>query len=52
MYKIVNSLCLEGKLVPKSQLSNYTTRNQLDLDIPWVNPEFSKNNFFHSGIKT
>ena len=39
-HAIVNGLCmdsLKGKLVPRSQLSNYLARNQLDLEIPRLN---------------
>ena len=55
IFKIVNGLCqdnLKGRLVPRPQLSNYSTRSQLDLDIPRLNLEFSKNNFFYSVAKT
>ena len=55
IYKIVNGLCpdsLRGRLVPRSQLSSYSTRNQLDLDIPRLNLEFSKSNFFYSRVMT
>ena len=55
IYKILNDLYrdgLRGRLVLRSQLSSYSTRNQLDLDIPRLNLEFSKNNFFYSGVKT
>ena len=48
-------LCLDslrGRLVLRSHLSNYSTRNQLGLDIPRLNLEFLKNNFFYSGVKT
>ena len=44
VYTIVNGLCpdsLERRLVPRSQLSNYYTRNELHLDIPKLNLEFS-----------
>ena len=54
IYKILNGLCqdsLRMRLVFRSQLSNYSTRNQLDLDIPRLNLEFSKNNFY-SEVKT
>ena len=30
---------------------NYSTRNQLGLDIPRLSLEFSKNNFVYSGVK-
>ena len=53
--KIVNGLCpdtLRGRLIPRSQLSSYSTRNQSDLDILRLNLEFSKNNFFYSRVKT
>ena len=49
IYQIVNGLCpdsLRGRFVLRSQLSSYLTRNQLDLDIPRLNLEFSKNNVF------
>ena len=55
MYKIVNGLCpesLRGRLVPRSQLSSYSTRNQLDLDIRRLNQDFSKSDFYYSGKKT
>ena len=45
IYKIANGLCpdnLGGELVPRSQLSSYSTRNQLDLDIPRLSLEFWK----------
>ena len=48
IYKIMNGLCpdnLRGRLVTRSQISNYPTRNQLDLDTPRQNLEFSKNSF-------
>ena len=55
IYKIMNGLCpdnLRGRLVTKAQISNYPTRNHLDLDTPRQNLEFSKSSFFHSGAKT
>ena len=55
IYKIMNGLCpdnLAGRLVTRSQISNYRTRNQLDLDIPRQNLRFSKSSFFYSGPKT
>ena len=55
IYKILNGLCpdnLRGRLVSRSQISNYRTRNQLDLETPRQNLEFSKNSFFYSGAKT
>ena len=45
IYKMVNGLCsdsLRGILIPRSQLSSYLTRNQVDLDITRLNFEFSK----------
>ena len=54
IYKIMNGLCpdnLRGRLVTRSQISNYPTRNHLDLDIPRKNLEFSKSSFFYSGAK-
>ena len=54
IYKIMNGLCpdnLRGRLVTKSLISNYPTRNQLDLDTPRQNLEFSKGMFFYSGAK-
>ena len=54
IYKIVNGLCtdwIEGKLVPRSQLSNFSTRNQLELEIPSLSLERSKNNF-SAGVMT
>ena len=55
IYKIINGLCpdnLRGRLVTRSQISSYQTRNQLDIDTPRQNLEFSKNSFFYSGAKT
>ena len=55
IYKIINGLCpdnLRGRLVTRSQISNYPTRNHLDLDIPRQNVEFSISRFFYSGAKT
>ena len=54
VYKILNGLCpenLKGRLVARSQISSYRTRNQLDLDTPRQNLELSKRNFFYSGAK-
>ena len=54
IYKIINGLCpdsLQGRLVTRSQISNYSTRNYLDLDIPRQNLEFSKKSFFYCGAK-
>ena len=48
IYKIINGLCpdnLKGRLATRSQISNYSTRNYLDLDIPRQNLEFSKKSF-------
>ena len=54
VYKILNGLCPEnfkGRLVIRSQISSYRTRNQLDLDTPRQNLELSKGNFFYSSAK-
>ena len=54
-YKMINGLCpdsLRGKFTTRSEISSYSTRNQLDIDIPRHNLEFSKGSFFHSGAKT
>ena len=54
IYKIMNYLCpdnLRGRLVTSSQISNYPTRNQLDLDSQMQNEEFSKSSFFYSCAK-
>ena len=54
IYKILNGLCpesLNGKLITRSQISKYQTRNQQDLDIPRLNLEFSKTSFFYTGAK-
>ena len=51
----MNGLCpdnLRGRLTTRSEISNYPTRNQFDLDIPRQNLEFSKRSFFYSGAKT
>ena len=55
IYKKVNGLCpdnLKGKLVTRSQISNYSTRNCLHLDIPRQNLDFSKRSFFYYGAQT
>ena len=55
IYKIMNGLCqnnLRGRLVTRSQISHYPTRNQIDLDIPGQSLELSKSGFFYSGAKT
>ena len=55
IYKIMNGLCsdnLRGRLVTRSQISNYRTRNQLDLDTPRQNLEFSKSSISYSDAKT
>ena len=55
IYKIINGLCpdnLKGKLVTKSQISNYSIRNCLQLDIPRQNIEFSTRSFFYCGAQT
>ena len=48
IHKIINGLCpdnLKGRLVTRSQISNYSTRNCLHLDTPRQNLEFSKRIF-------
>ena len=53
-YKMMNGLCpdnLRGKFITRSEISSYSTRNQLNIDIPRQNLEFSKGSFFHSGAK-
>ena len=48
IYKITNGLCpdnLKGRLATRSQISNYSTRNYIDLDILRQNLEFSKEFF-------
>ena len=40
IYRIINGLCpdnLKGRLATRSQISNYSTRSYLDLDIPRQN---------------
>ena len=54
-YKMMNGLSpdsLRGKFIIRSEISRYSTRNQLDIDIPRQNLESSKGSFFHSGAKT
>ena len=54
-YKMMNGFCpdsLGGKFITRSEISSYLTRNQLDIDIPRQNLEFSKGSFFHFGAKT
>ena len=55
IYRIMNGFCqdnLRGRLVTRSQISNYRTRNWLGLATPRQNLEFSKSSFFYSGAKT
>ena len=55
IYKIMNGLCpdnFRGRIVARSQISNYRTRYQLDIDTPRQNLEFSESSFFYSGAKT
>ena len=54
-YKMMNGLCpdiLRGRFMTRPEISSYSTRNQLDIDIPRQNLEFTKGSFFHSGAKT
>jgi len=49
IYKIVIGLCpdsLRGRLIPRSHYSNCSKRNQLDLEIPRLSIEISKDDFF------
>ena len=42
-YKMMNGLCPDsftGKFITKSEISSYSTRNQLDIDTPRQNLEF------------
>ena len=55
IYKIINGLCpdnLKGRLATRSQISNYSTRNYLNLDILRQNLEFFKKSFFYCGAQT
>ena len=55
MYKMMNGLCpdsLRGKFITRSEISTYSTRNQVVIGITRQNLEFSKGSFFHSGTKT
>ena len=55
IYKILNCLCpdnIRWRLIPRSQLSSNSTRNQLDLHITRLHLEFSKNDFLFSRVKT
>ena len=55
IYKIINSLCpdsLKGKLVTIAQISNYSKRHVLHLDIPRQCLEFSKRDVFYCGEQT
>ena len=47
IYKMMNGLCPEN-LRGRLEISNYTTRNQFDLDSLRQNLEFSKSSFFYS----
>ena len=53
-YKIMNGLCsdsLRGRFITRLEISSYSTRNHIDIDIPRRNLEFSKGSFFYSGAK-
>ena len=55
IYKILNGLCPESvnrKLITRSQISKYQTRNQQDLEIPRFNLDFSNTSFFYTSAKT
>ena len=54
-YNMMNDFCpnsLRGRFVTRSEISCYSTRNQLDIGIPKLNLKFSKGTFFYSGAKT
>ena len=54
-YKMMNDICpesLRGRFIIRSEILRYSTRNQLDIDIPSHNLEFSKGSFFYCGAKT
>lgn len=53
--KMMNGLCpdsLRDRFRTRSEISSYSTRNELDIDIPGQNLEFSTESFFYSGVKT
>ena len=55
IYKIMNALYpinLRRRLVTRSQISNYPTRNQLDLDTASRTQDSPKAVLFYSGAKT
>ena len=52
MYKRMNGLYpVNLRYITRSELSYYSRRNQLDLDIPRKNLEFSKRTVFHPGAE-
>ena len=54
-YKMMNGLCFDSlgaKFITRSEITSYSTRNQLGIDIPRQNLEFPKGSFFHSGANT
>ena len=55
IYKLINDVCsdsLQGKLVTRSQISNYSTYNNLHLDIPRQNLKFSERMLHTRGTKS
>ena len=55
MYKKMNYFCpgnVRGIFLTRPLISSYSTRNQLDIDIPRQNLEFSNRSFFYSDAKT
>ena len=54
-YKMMNDLCpdsVNGRFSTMSEISSYSTRSHIDIDIPRQNLEFSYASFFYSGAKT
>ena len=55
IYKIINGLCpdnLKGRLTTRSQISNYSTRNYLDLNTPGQKLRILQKECFYCGANT
>ena len=55
MYEIINKICpesLNNKFAERSSISKYDTKNKTDLQIPWLNLDFSRKSFNYTGLKT
>ena len=47
----LSSVNLRERFITRSEISNYSKRNQFDLDIPRKNQEYSRRYYFHTGAE-